>query len=375
MHVIARMNIGGPAREISNLLTQLDSSEFHQTLITGNCTADEEDYLTHAPTQSEVITLDGFGRRIGLWTDVKSLARLAWLIRQMAPDVVHTHTTKAGVLGRLAALLSLRHPQVVHTYHGHLLSGYFSPLKTWFYIRIESALSRMSDALVTVGKAIEEELISAGIGRRDQYRTIQTELCLREIPDKLESRLRLEIPADAFVVSTVGRVTKIKRLDRVVDAARRLGPRYPKLMFVIVGGGEQEAALRKMIADENLPIRMLGWRLDIECILGASDLVLLTSDSEGAPLSLIEAALAGVPVVSTNVGSVSEIVVNGKTGWLCKKNTDDICNALEDLITDDAKRIAFGSRARAQTRLECMNNNFVSKHGELYRALAKKNEL
>lgn len=366
MHVIARMNVGGPAVEITELMRGLDPSVIHQTLVTGFCGEDEADYIeTQAPDVS-AIRIQGFGRRVNMKGDINAFVELISLMREQQPDIVHTHTAKAGVLGRLAARLSGVRPKVIHTYHGHLLHGYFGPIKTRIVLQIERMMARQTDTLIAVGHRIQDQLLAAGIGRADQYRVIYSGVRLGKIPDKGTSRKELGLPEDKSIVTMIGRLTKIKRPDRFADMVEIVRDECPDVHFAVAGRGECESFLKERVAFGDLPVTMLGWRSDIERILAATDILILTSDNEGIPLSLVQAALAGVPAIATNVGSVAEIVLHQETGLLTEPNAKDLAAALSTLLETEDLIKTLGQMARTKVSMDFGRTAFIGNHQDIY---------
>jgi glycosyltransferase involved in cell wall biosynthesis len=189
---------------------------------------------------------------------------------------------------------------------------------------------------------------------------------LGELPDKLESRDSLGLSSEHLYCSFIGRVTQIKRPDRFLDVVSEAKERNIDLHFLIVGDGELLDYCRERIAREALPVTILGWRSDIERVLGASDIVILTSDNEGTPLSLIQSGMANIPVVTTNVGSVSEVVVNGCTGIITSTEVSELADALEKLFNDSRLRQSLGGSAQKYTKSKFGAQRLVSDHEELY---------
>lgn len=351
LRIIARMNVGGPAVQVTGLMRNLASRGFEQVLLTGYCAEDEADYLeTQAPDVCAT-RIRGLGRAVKATDDTRALKSLVDHIREFRPDIVHTHTAKAGVLGRVAAKLSGKRPKVVHTYHGHLLHGYFSPAKTRGVIELERMLARGTDKLVAVGPQVRDDLLDARIGTPDKYAVVPPGLELAATLPKTEARQLLGL-GDEPVVAFIGRITGIKRPDRFAEVTRLAKTRNLGITFLVAGNGDQAAALEQAVRDDDLPVRMLGWRSDVELILAASDAVILTSDNEGTPVSLIQAALAGLPVVATNVGSVKDVVVDGETGWLVGLTPEDLVAGLQDWLQSPQLGTARGLAAQERaTRL------------------------
>ena len=208
--IISRMNVGGPAVLISELLTNLPPVEFKHTLITGHCEANEIDFLENHHLESEVIYLDKVQRSLLPIKDLRSFFELYVLLKKLNPDVVHTHTSKAGVLGRLAAKLAVPGALIIHTYHGHLLYGYFSPLITKMIIFLERMLSQISNVLIAVTQQVRDDLLNAGIGSANKWIVIRPGLSIPSTLPKAIFRKKFDIPDSTFVIAWIGRFTDIK---------------------------------------------------------------------------------------------------------------------------------------------------------------------
>ena len=368
MRIIARMNIGGPAVQVSGLMRGFDQDRFEQKLFTGYCAGDEADYLELIAPDIPVTRIEGLGRSIKAKDDLLVLVRLIKEIREFKPDFIHTHTAKAGLLGRLAAILTFSNAKLVHTYHGHLLHGYFSPLKTKFVIMIERYLARRSKTLVSVGAQVRDDLLAAGVGTPAQYVVIPPGISLGPIPNSTISRSSLGISPDATTITFLGRITSIKRPDRFAQVALQVAANNPKVHFLIVGSGDLADSLRAQLSKLNTQVTFLGWRSDVENILSATDILLLTSDNEGTPISAIQAGMAGIPTVSTNVGSVSEVIKDGSSGVLTSLDVSEIVNAVESLISDPALRSRLGESAKVDMNARYGVARLVNDYQKLYLA-------
>ena len=366
MRIIARMNVGGPAIQASVLARGLDSTRYEHRLYAGTVAPDEADYVELFSSDVAPIPVAGLGRAVRPFDDVRALTQLTTLMRRFRPHIVHTHTAKAGVLGRAAAVVS-RAPARVHTYHGHLLHGYFSPAKTRNVVRLERALAARCDHLVAVGGQVRDDLIAAGIGRAEQYVVVPPGTRLPPMPTREAARQALRLPPDDPVVAFVGRVTGIKRPDRFVAVARQIRRTLPDAQFVVCGEGDQMDQLK---AADDLAPRLLGWRRDVETVYAAADLVMLTSDNEGMPVSLIEAALAGVPAVATRVGSVAEVVQDGVTGLVVEPTVEDLTRAALTLLQDPALCHKMGRKARSVATERFSDQRLVRDIEDLYTSIA-----
>ena len=372
LRIIARMNVGGPAVQVSGLMRGFDTQAFEQELLTGFCAADEADYLVKVAVDVTAIRIDGLGRSIKPRADLTAMFAIIKEIRRFKPDVIHTHTAKAGVVGRIASILSGKKSVRVHTFHGHLLHGYFGAGKTKLVILIEKFLALFTHQLLAVGKKVQDDLITAGIGNSKKFAVMPPGLQLVHVPSKSDARQELGLDQNEIYCAFIGRITQIKRPDRFLDVAAKTKADNVKVHFIVAGAGELFQECQDRVATENLPVTFLGWREDIEVVLAAADFVILTSDNEGTPLSLIQAGMVGIPVVTTNVGSTNEIVVDGKTGLLTDLSVDQLANAVTKLATDSDLRAQMGAAGKEYTMTRYGVARLVKDHQDLYLRLLKR---
>ncbi len=348
VHVVARMNVGGPAAIIVELLEGLPA----QTLLTGEVADGEADHIALRSPATPFTRVPGLGRAPRPLDDVRALALLTRELRRRRPDVVHTHTAKAGALGRVAARAAAV-PSVVHSFHGHLLHSYFRPALTRAVVEAERALARTTDRLVAVGDRVCDDLVAARIGRREQYVVIPPGVSIPAPPTRAHAKAVLDV--EGPVVATVGRLTSVKRPDRLLAVARLL----PQVTFLVAGEGPLLEQTRATAPDN---VRFLGWRTDVEVVHAAADVALLTSDNEGMPVTLVEAALCGTPSVSTDVGSAREVVV----GEVTAPDPEALAAALRRVLARD-----LGEQARRAAQQRFSVQAMVERHRQLYAALTR----
>ena len=355
VHVIGRLNVGGPAHLVAAL-----GRSGGRTVVAAGAVQDGE--VEHADLSGvDLRRVPGLGRRVRPADDARALRSLVRLLRDERPQVVHTHTAKGGALGRAAAEPA-RVPARVHTFHGHLLHGYFGPRGRAAVVAVERALARRTDRLVAVGERVRDDLLEAGVGRPEQYAVVPPGVELGPLPDRAAARAALGLPAGAAVVAYVGRLAGIKRPERVIEVARRV----PDAVVLVVGDGSSRAEL-EAAAPPN--VRFAGWRDDVAPVWAAADVALLTSDNEGMPVTLVEAALAGVPAVTTGVGSAGEVVVDGVTGAVVPCDVDALAAAVQRLLTDDDLRRRQGAAAQERAREEYSVARMVDRHRAIYASL------
>lgn len=369
LRLIARMNVGGPAIQITGLMRNLPVETFEQKLVTGFCDKNEIDYLEVNELNVTRTKVEGFGRSVNLFSDLKVLLAIRKEIKAFNPDIIHTHTAKAGFLGRIASLLTFERQIRVHTFHGHLLHGYFGKFKTSLVILAERFLARFTDKLVAVGNQVRDELLAVKIGSLDKFKIIGPGLEVRKLPERLSSLKSFGLPEDKFIVTWIGRVVPVKAPHRILDLAKECGLRRLRVQFVIVGEGPLLSDLKTLTKEKELPITFLGWQSDIEKILSFSDLVLLTSENEGTPVALIQAQMAGIPVLATDVGSASEVLKNNQSGFCLEYSVRNFADKIELLATDIGMKSSFGAIGKAHALDNFSVNRLVSDHAELYKDL------
>jgi glycosyltransferase involved in cell wall biosynthesis len=368
VHIVTRMNTGGVAVLISDLVSGLNSDTYDIQLITGNCSPDEEDYLRARGIDLEEIRIDSIGRSLKPILDLKAFLTLIRVLRQLNPDIVHTHTSKAGLLGRIVTKIATPHAKIVHTFHGHLLQGYFSKVATRLLVFSERNLARISDVLISMGNEVKRNLIDVKIGRDDQYVIAFPGVKLNQ--PNLQNKRIIKFKEDCegrIVFTFVGRLSPIKRCDRILDLARTTALTQHEIHFLVIGDGELREELETQSA--GLPVTFVGWQSNIEDWLAASDAAILLSDNEAVPLAMIEAGYAGLPVIATNVGSMSDVVIDGLNGYLVEANMNDIFEKTILIAKNPSLRDQMGSNGRNLAIEHFSVKAMISKHEEIYSQL------
>jgi len=377
LRVLARLNLGGPARHAIRIAAPLAARGWHTLLVTGRTGPDECELLDEARAAGlELVPLPELGRALHPLRDVAAWRALRRLIETRRPAVVHTHTAKAGAVGRLAVPRAAQgaRPALVHTYHGHVLQGYFTPPVSAAFRRIEAALARRTDRLVAVCRSVRDELVQRhGIGRPEQWAVIPPGIDFeRTAPDRqagAELRRALGVPASGVLFGCVGRIVPIKRLDLACAAWAAAAPSLPEAHWLIVGDGASAATLRARVGA--LPrAHWLPPRPGLREIYGALDVLLLCSDAEGLPQAVVEALCAGLPVVATAVGGVPELVADEVNGLLVPRgDAAALAAALVRLGADAALRGRLGREAAALDRAPHGAAAVAGRLADLYESL------
>jgi glycosyltransferase involved in cell wall biosynthesis len=368
LRVIARMNVGGPAWQVSVLTRGLENDDFTSQLVCGEISEGEADFLALRDPNLSVTRIQTLGRSLNAFDDVRAFLELLKIIRVTRPDIIHTHTAKAGVLGRIAGVI-MRVPIRVHTFHGHVLHGYFSPLVTRIFIYIERLLGRFTHGIVSVGSQVRDDLLAVGIGSPEKYTVIAPGVARGETVSRDAARKSLGLGPDAHVALFIGRLTQIKRPDRLLDAFSLVLEEVPNAVLLLAGEGELFESTKELGANFGDSVRFLGWRSDLAVLFAAADVAVLSSDNEGMPVTLIEASMAGVPCVTTDVGSAREVVLNNEAGFVVPTDSVAIAQALITLFTNEKLRHEMGAAAAAHTMANFSSNRLVQDHVNLYRKL------
>lgn len=381
VRIVARLNVGGPPIQAINLTASMRALGYDTCLVRGREGAREgsmdglADRLGVRP-----ITLSWLRRDIGI-RDLLAFSQLWCLLRRRAPDIVHTHAAKAGTLGRLAALTGPRRPAVlVHTFHGHVLEGYFSARTAHIFQAIERRLAGGTDCLIAVSPEIRDDLIRLRIAPPHKVQVVPLGFDLRRfvIGDTERRRrgsafrARWNIDPDCVLVTLVARLVPIKRVDRFLRIADRLAG-DARLRFLIVGDGELHDQLRASDEAVRLESRLTwtGFLDQIEDVHFASDIVGLTSDNEGTPVSLIEAHAAGRPVISTDVGGVRAVVDDGVSGLLVARDDQQgFAAAIRQLAKDEPLARSMGAAGRVHATEAFTLERLTTNLDRLYRDLA-----
>ena len=367
LRIIARMNVGGPAWQVSVLTRGLSTRRFESQLLVGVVDADEADFVELRDPDLPVRRLLSLGRSLRPGDDIRAFVAICRVIREYRPDIVHTHTAKAGLIGRIAAVIC-RVPVRVHTFHGHVLYGYFGGAAIRGIRILERLLARRTTALVAVGERVRDELLEAGIGRANQFVVIPPGVVPSELHDRASARATLGLPVDQPVILFVGRLTAIKRSDRLIEAMTLVLERRPDAVLAIAGAGDLLEETHRLARPLGSSVQFLDWQQDIARLYAVADAIVLTSDNEGMPVTLIEAAMAGVPGVTTDVGSACEVVLDGVTGFVVESHAVAVADGLVQLLADDVRRV-MGAAARERALSVFSTERLIDDHMSLYESL------
>lgn len=372
VRIIARLNVGGPARHVVWLTNGLQTNEFQSVLLTGTVPKGEEDmrWFTDA-NEVKPFYIPEMSRELSV-KDAVSLWKVFRQLRREKPDIVHTHTAKAGTIGRAAGFLykwltpktligKPRPVKFVHTFHGHVFHSYYGRGKTKVFLFIEKFLARFAtDKIIVISNQQFREIHEQfGVGKTSQFKIVPLGIDLEQFAESRAKQpiLREEINAapDEILVGLVGRLTEIKNISLLLRVAKLYkdssNKDFPKLSFIIIGDGNLRESLEKEAADLNVKdiVEFLGNRNDTDVFYAGLDIVALTSHNEGTPLSLIEAMANGLPVISTAVGGTVDLLGSD----IEKKGNFAICERGIKVKPNDAKDFLSGLIYLAKNKTLC----------------------
>jgi glycosyltransferase involved in cell wall biosynthesis len=358
LHVIARLNVGGTARYITRLVEELPKHEIKAFVATGYVQGSEQE--DPSAKKLKVIRIPSLGRQINPIKDHFAFKQLLQVVKEVKPDILHTHTFKAGYIGRCKTReinnAAGKQVKFVHTFHGHLFDDpEFSGFKSSIITSLERRFAERTDALVSVGAQVGKELLERKIGQSKQFLNIPPGVDPLKIPKAK--------PRKKITIGWIARVTGVKNPLRALEIAKQ----FPDAQFLIAGGGD---LLEQVKAQAPHNTKVLGWT-DAPKLFAASDVILSTSENEGMPIALIEAQLASKPVVATKVGGVAEVVINNKTGFVTGKNTEELAKVLKKLIDSKALRTTQGKAAKAHATKAFSVEKMIEAHVSLYKKLTK----
>ena len=378
--MIARLNMGGPALHVAYLTAGLRERGYATTLVAGSLARGEDSMAFVADGLGvDVERVEELQREISPLRDVFAMVRLARIIRRVRPHILHTHTAKAGAIGRFAALLAgdARPPIIVHTFHGHVLRGYFGPLRSRMFAALERVLARSTTCLVAVSPQVRDDLVRLGVAPEEKFIVIRLGIELEDRVDsdtdgRAETRRLLGIPSEAFTVGWIGRMTGIKRTDDVLLAFKRLRARGVDARLCMVGDGPDRAAIERRAHDLGIvrDTLFLGYQESVAPFYAAFDAFILPSANEGTPVTAIEALAAGTPVVATRVGGVPDVVRDGEDGFLVEAgDVDGLAERLAALAADPRLREQMGAAGRGRVLPRYAVARLVDDVDRLYRSL------
>lgn len=361
IHVITRFDKGGSAENTFLTVKGLDKDKYEVILIRGlaeeslmgreEAAAVERNLRDAEKNGVKVITINELVRNIHPLNDLKALFALIRVFKNEKPRIVHTHTSKAGILGRWAAFLA-KVEIIAHTPHGHVFWGYFNKWKTACFIMLERLSALITDKIITLTEQEKKDHLRFKIAFDEKFTVIHSGVDLTSFSElrinAATMRERLGIPPEAIVVGTAGRLTPIKGQRYLLETAAVISPLNPDLFFIFLGDGELAPDLSTMATSLGIKnVMFLGWREDVSEVMSTFDIFVLPSLNEGMGKVLIEAMALGKPIVASNVGGIPDLVVHNHNGLLVPPaNVKGLLDGINVLLHDPAKRKEMGDRGK-----------------------------
>lgn len=370
MRVVTRLNIGGPSKQIHTLNRHLEVGQFEQLIVTGSVGENEKEI--EVDSFRNFIRIRSMGRSIKVIADITSIFELTKIIKLNQPQIIHTHLAKAWLITSIAKSLSKSKAATIHTFHGHNIHSYFTKAKNIASISIQRILARRTDLLIAVSAEVRDDLLSRNIGEQSKFHIVEPGIDSFEKIAKETARSALGINKEIFTIGFIGRFEKIKRPDLLKQIIISFGQSqgHTSCQFILCGGGSLYQELKSELAQTN--VKFVEWTRNLAPIYSSLDLMILTSDNEGTPLTVIEAGKMGVPTISRRVGGIGSLIIHNQTGFLSGDSIEEFVNQIHDIISN-RKRLAEVAKSTEQF----FNDNFsigkfIAQHEELYKKVINK---
>ena len=391
IRILNRLAVGGPVLN-ATYLTKYLAPDFDTLLVVGE-KEDHEQSAEYLATNLSIgyTTIQGMGRSINPASDYFAYQKLKKLIKDFKPDIVHTHAAKPGAIGRLAAAAA-GVPVVVHTFHGHVFHSYFNSYKSKFFINAERYLAGKSDAIIAISEQQRKELVEDfKIAPAEKFKIIPLGLDLDKFTNNIDQkrqkfRQSFELEDDVVAIGIIGRLVPVKNHYLFIKAIKHVLDNTSKnIKAFIIGDGETRSDLENVAQQAGIsfstekdahhphPLVFTSWRSDVDTIMAGLDIVTLTSFNEGTPVSLIEAQAANKPIVSTRVGGIADVVLEGQTALLADvQDGDTFSSHLLQLVQNDALRHQMGQLGQQQVLQRFSYQRLMSDMSGLYYELLEK---
>ncbi len=385
LHIITRFDKGGSAQNTYLSLLGLRKKNYQLSLVSGLSLESEMKHEEIKAKEKDIQILESEGiefiqcpfllRKINVIKDLKAFFNIWRIIKKYNPLIVHTHSSKAGLMGRLAAKLAGT-PIIVHTPHGHVFFGYFGPFKTKLFIILEKLASRITDKIVALTNREKKDHILFKITDEDKFSVIYSGIELNTLKEssseeKQNLKKELGIPENSLIVGTAGRLVPVKGPECLVKAAKYIISKYPDTYFMFAGDGPLEQDLKRKALEMGISdnIIFLGWRDDLAKIISIYDIFVLPSLNEGMGRVLVEAMALGKSIVASNVGGIPNLVIHGKNGFLVPpKNPKELAKYIQVLLEDKDKREEMGLAGK-EMAYNFTSERMVEEIANLYKKL------
>jgi len=375
LHIITRLDRGGSSEVLLLLAERLNKEIFSTQIISGFTQEPQEDIETYIKrTGVKIEFIPDLCRELSPLKEIFALKKLYSAIKKVKPDIVHTHSSKAGILGRIAAALC-NVPIIIHSPHGHVFYGYFGSFQNRLIVFIERVVALLTDRIINLTESGKRDHIELGISSPKKFVVIhcgiELEPFLKVNIERKEKLRHLGIPYDKTVVGTVSRLEPIKGQEYFIQACKLISLKRPDVIFVIVGGGSLENKLKKMAVDLDIDDRVyfLGHRKDVPELMKLFEIFVLPSLNEGLGRVLVEAMTVGLPIIATKVGGISDVVLDGKTGLLVPpRDSHNLAESILKLLENKDLVQKMGEKGKARANIFDINK-MVEKIEALYQLL------
>ncbi|MBU1727282.1 MAG: glycosyltransferase [Candidatus Omnitrophica bacterium] len=379
LHIITRLIKGGAQENTLITILGLREKGYDVVLASGPTSGPEGEIESYARAMGvKLVIIPELVRQPSLYKDIAATVKIYNLITRHKFDIVHTHTSKAGIVGRLAAKLASA-PIIVHTPHGHIFHSYFGPIKSKFYHGLEMVFSNFCDKIITLTDKCRDEHVKYRIASVGKFVTIHSGVRLDRFIGRSfnneEVKSEFNIPLHKRVAGTVARLEPIKGVNYFVDSMKDVLDSVPDAHFLVVGDGSQREQLENRVEelgiDEN--VTFTGVREDVPRLLSAMDLFVLSSLNEGMGRVLVEAGVMAKPAVATKVSGIPELVKHGKTGILVEpRDTKELAQGIVELLSSPEKLSAMGENAKLMMMSRFSAERMVDNIDNLYKELLKR---
>ncbi len=361
IRIITRLSISGSSQHVMEMAAMFNSGRYSTTVIYGNVESYEQDNLYLAKNlELDMINLSRMKREISPINDILTIWNLWRIMRKIKPDIVHTHTAKAGLVGRLAAWLA-GVPVIIHTFHGNNFRGYFGRFFSGVSVNLERLMARLSTCIIAISERQREELLAFRIAPEGKIRVIPRGIDLGRIKygsdDTGKFKQEQGISRDKKLIGFIGRLTQIKNPYTFIDVAARVLQERRDVVFIFAGDGEMSDELRFRVRELGLAENVVftGFIKDLRRLYADLDALLLTSFNEGTPVAILESIANSVPVIASRVGGVPDLIEAGVSGSLFDPtDAEGFAKCVLDLLANPAKY-----RKMAEAAVETINRDYT----------------
>ena len=376
LHIITRLDKGGSAENTFLTIMGLYENGYEVSLMSGPVEEPRQDRGEQIRKQGmRYIFIPELVRTVSPLKDLKALFKIYRYLRKERFDIVHSHTSKAGLLGRLAAKLA-GVPIIIHTPHGHVFFGYFGLVKTKLFIFVERMSSRLADKIIALTSREKKDHLLFNIANEDKFVVINSGVDLNKFKtlplNEIQNfKRKLGIPENSLIVGTVGRLVPIKGPAFLIEAAKLIVPKYPSTLFIFTGDGHLKQELKKKTLEMGIEdnIIFLGWRDDVARIISIYDILVLPSLNEGMGRVLVEAMALGKPIVASDIGGIPDLITHGKNGFLVPpKSPELLAKYIQILIEKKERRESMGQTGK-KNALNFSRESMVERITALYKEL------